>query len=62
MRVGFQGAVTDLSQQRPEVGIAGKTGPQGQHVDEEADQVFGLGMGASRNGGADNDIVLSAPP
>ena len=37
----------------------GKIGANGERVDEEADQAFGLALGAPRHRGSDDDVILA---
>lgn len=48
----------DASEQLAEGRVAGEIDPQGQGVDEVADQVFHLNAGAPGGGGGDEQIVL----
>ncbi len=52
--------LADAAEQRAEAGVARQVGPQRQHVDEEADQPFGLGAAPVGDRRADDDVVLAA--
>ncbi|NKG03053.1 hypothetical protein GO287_04995 [Ralstonia solanacearum] len=58
--VGGQAALAHLAQQRGDVGIARRIGPQRQRVDEEADQRIERGIGAPGDGRADDDVGAGA--
>ncbi len=58
MGVGFQGGFAHGCQRLTERGAAGQVGAQHQGVEEEANQVFGLRVGAVGNGGTDDHIRL----
>jgi hypothetical protein len=60
VRVGVEGDVAHPCQELYEAGISRHVGAQHERVDEEADEVFELGMGAARDRGPHRDVVRSA--
>ena len=60
MRVGAERRFLDAPDRRLKGGIARKIGPEREQIDEESDQVLGLGAGASGNRASDDEVVLAA--
>src|SRR5437588_12711223 len=61
MRVGTERRFLDAPDRRLKGGIARKIGPEREQIDEESDQVLGLGAGASGDRRSDDEVVLTAP-
>ncbi len=62
MGVGAQGRLAYASEQFPEGRVAGEVRPHDEGVDEEPDQVLGLGAVAVGHGGSEDDVVRSGVP
>jgi hypothetical protein len=60
--VGLDADGADALQQLPHRRIAGQARPHHEGVDEEADHRLGLHPCPSRDGGADQDVLLPAVP